>query len=57
VNVGRFKLVGDDFPQKNQNIVFTPRIVESIISDEFHMVKVIEDVAIQPMEWESSLPH
>jgi hypothetical protein len=57
VNVGRFKLVGEDFPKKIQNIVFTPRIVESIINDEFHMVKVIEDVAAQPLEWESSLPH
>ncbi len=57
MNVGRFKLVEEDFPQKIQNIVFTPRIVESIVNDEFHMVKVIKDVAVQPMEWESSLPH
>jgi hypothetical protein len=57
VNVGRFKLVGEDFPKKIQNIVFTSRIVESIVNDEFHMVKFIKDVAIQPMEWESSLPH
>ncbi len=57
MNVGRFKLVGEDFPKKIQNIVFTSRIVESIVNDEFHMVKLIKDVAIQPMEWESSLPH
>jgi hypothetical protein len=57
VNVGRFKLVGEDFPPKIQNIVFTPRIVELIVNDEFHMVKVIKDVVVQPMEWESFVLH
>jgi hypothetical protein len=45
-------LLGKIFPKKFKNIVFTPRIVESIVNDEFHMVKVIENVVVQPMEWE-----
>jgi hypothetical protein len=50
-------LLGKIFPKKFKTFKFIPRIVESIVNNEFHMVKAISDVVVQPMEWESLILH